>query len=214
MPGGTASRSYCQGSYCFTIQGSSGRGPIRLISSRRTFTSCGSSSRLVARSQRPTRVTRGSSRNLCTGLPSTSRTTANVCASASWHMVRNLRTRNLRPPSPTRSCENRTGPGESSLTVAAIRSMAGARMVSTTAETTRSTARLTIRWAPVSAVVVTVSTGTPATISVVVRRVARVFRLGTRLTRTPLHRSSATIFPARSSPQSSLTIRISSTAWR
>ena len=37
-----------------------GRGPTRLISPRTTFQSCGSSSRLDRRSQRPMRVTRGS----------------------------------------------------------------------------------------------------------------------------------------------------------
>src|SRR4028118_1785863 len=40
-----------------------GRGPTKLISPRRTFKSWGSSSRLVLRNTRPTRVTRGSLRN-------------------------------------------------------------------------------------------------------------------------------------------------------
>src|SRR6185503_8623168 len=68
-----------------------GLGPTRLMCPRSTLTSWGSSSRLVRRSQRPTGVTRGSSRILKTG-PSISfaaRSTARS-ASAPWRIVRNL----------------------------------------------------------------------------------------------------------------------------
>ncbi len=58
-----------------------GRGPTRLISPQSTFQSCGSSSRLVLRMKRPTRVTRSSPTLTCR---------AAVASDASVRMERNL----------------------------------------------------------------------------------------------------------------------------
>ncbi len=64
IPGRTSERARCQSSSIAWSRSGSGRGPTRLISPRRTLTSCGSSSSERRRSTRPTRVTRGSSRIL------------------------------------------------------------------------------------------------------------------------------------------------------
>ena len=64
MPGVRSSRRRAQRSTCWCSSRISGRGPTRLISPRRTFRSCGSSSSETAPEHRPTRVTRGSSRIL------------------------------------------------------------------------------------------------------------------------------------------------------
>src|SRR6476659_6571897 len=97
---------------------SSGRGPTIDISPRRTFTSCGSSSRLVRRRKRPTLVTRGSERILNIGSPRPSiETRSGSRASASRTIVRNLKILKRRPFSPARCCRKNTGK-PSSITMA------------------------------------------------------------------------------------------------
>src|SRR5580693_6986778 len=63
-PGLTSCRSCCHGWYLATTDGSSGRGPTRLICPLTTLNSCGSSSRLHRRRKRPTVVCLGSSPDL------------------------------------------------------------------------------------------------------------------------------------------------------
>ena len=58
MPGFTSWRRWYSGGYCSTSSGISGRGPTMLMSPFSTFQKFGSSSRLVARRKRPTRVSR------------------------------------------------------------------------------------------------------------------------------------------------------------
>src|SRR5712691_7097947 len=61
IPGfASTTRRQCHGLYSSTSYGSGGRGPTSDISPRRTFQSCGSSSRLVLRRKCPIGVTRGS----------------------------------------------------------------------------------------------------------------------------------------------------------
>ena len=91
-----------------------GRGPTRAMSPRTTWTSVGSSSRLVARSTRPMRVRRAAS---CCG-PSSS--------DAAGRIVRNLTSSNGRPPRPLRAWRNSTG-GPSTIRIAtAIAASSGA----------------------------------------------------------------------------------------
>ena len=88
-------------------------GVARPGSSRRasTLNSCGSSSRLVLRRNRPIRVTRGSSVILNSGpLRSLAAFSSARRASASTSIVRNLRTPNCLPSRPTRTCRKSTGP--------------------------------------------------------------------------------------------------------
>ena len=98
IPGFIESRRRCHGSYCSTSLRSAGRGPTRLMSPFRTFQSCGSSSRLVARKTRPSGVTRGSREALKTG-PSRSLRSATSPRrrSASTTIVRNFQSVNVRP---------------------------------------------------------------------------------------------------------------------
>ena len=116
-----------------------------LISPRRTFQSCGSSSRLSRRSKRPTRVTRGSSESLNTGSRRSSRrtTSASRC-SASATMVRNLCIWNGRPSRPARVWLKKIGPRLSSRIAIAISGNSGAVTSSPTAETRTSKPRLII----------------------------------------------------------------------
>ena len=108
MPPRTANLWRCHASYRATSDGTGGRGPTRLISPRNTFQSCGSSSRLMRRSRRPTRVTRGSLRILKIGpSASFSAATSTLRASASATIVRNLRKVNRCPFLPHRACRNR-----------------------------------------------------------------------------------------------------------
>ena len=99
----------------------SGRGPTRLISPLSTFQTCGSSSRLVRRSKRPTRVTRGSSlqqqpvRVACSR-PSSSST---MLLGAVDHRPE-LQDREARLPPPDALLAKEHRPGESSLIATAI----------------------------------------------------------------------------------------------
>ncbi len=87
-----------------------------LISPTSTFNSCGSSSIEALRSTLPTRVTRGSSRILNSGPSMSLRSRrSSSCCSASSTIVRSLRTRKSLPSLPTRTCEKKIGPFESSL---------------------------------------------------------------------------------------------------
>src|SRR5690606_40626165 len=74
------------------------RGPTRLISPRRTFTSEGSSSRLVERSTQPSRVRRRSSLSGPSSSPG-----------RGSRMVRNLTSSKGVPPRPARCWRKRTG---------------------------------------------------------------------------------------------------------
>ena len=116
------------------------------MSPRSTFQSCGSSSMLVMRRNRPTRVMRGScsrsSHSLCRLRSSSSARRA----SASATIVRNLTTRNGLPPRPIRLWRNSTGPGDSSLTAIAAAIQSGAVMSSSPSAPTMSIARLKIRF--------------------------------------------------------------------
>ena len=76
---------------------SSGLGPTRLMSPRSTFHNWGNSSRLVARSHRPTRVRRTASGN------------RSPLASRCSDMVRNLSSQNGFANLPGRCCRNRIG---------------------------------------------------------------------------------------------------------
>src|SRR5207302_1358329 len=83
---------------------------------RRTFQSCGSSSRCVRRRKRPTFVSRGSlNPTQSCGPP----------FSASAIMVRNFTSWKMWPSLPTRSCRNSAGPGLVSLTIIIARSSSG-----------------------------------------------------------------------------------------
>jgi hypothetical protein len=85
-----------------------------LISPRNTLSSCGSSSRLVRRTNRPARVRRGSSFILKIG-PEAS--LCSISADNSWsaprRIERNFQHVNSRPPAPTRVCRKNAPPGES-----------------------------------------------------------------------------------------------------
>ena len=83
-------------------RGSSGRGPTRLISPRRTFTSCGNSSSPVRRSVRPKLVCRGSSSVLWVSRRSGERDGATRRSRRSGSIVRNFSTVNGWPLSPIR----------------------------------------------------------------------------------------------------------------
>ncbi len=99
-----------------------------LISPTRTLTSCGTSSMLIRRRIRPTRVTRGSSLSLKTGSSSSSMEIRPASfASASTLIVRSLYIRNGRPCRPARIWEKRTGPELSSLIAIATTIANGAK---------------------------------------------------------------------------------------
>ncbi len=91
MPGSTLCRRRCRSEYSSKYSARRGRGPTKLISPRRTFQISGSSSRLLTRSHRPSRVSRDRS------LPAPSR------------MVRNFNSSNVLPLCPPRSCRKSTG---------------------------------------------------------------------------------------------------------
>ena len=104
--------------------------------------SCGSSSILVLRSQRPTRVMRGSLRILKIGPLFSFRCSISfIRSSASLVMVRNLIIRKRRLLKPTRSCTKKIGPRESSLIAIATRANKGAEMKRNVIETARSILR-------------------------------------------------------------------------
>ena len=104
--------------------------------------SCGSSSRLVLRRKRPTRVTRGSSTSLKSGAGSTLR-----CASSAFNcsafltIVRNFHMPKRRPWSPVRCWRNTTAPGESRRIASAINASSGTAIGSATRHNTRSRTR-------------------------------------------------------------------------
>ena len=100
---------------CSVKQGRSGRGPTRLMSPRRTLSSCGSSSMRWARMKAPTRVMRGS-RSVAQRGPA---------ASASTRMLRNFSNVKTLPRRPTRSWRYITGPRDSSLIRQATRRQRG-----------------------------------------------------------------------------------------
>ena len=83
-PGLIIKRMRCRDEYRSTSSACSGRGPTRLMSPRRTFTSCGSSSMLHRRSRRPTLVTRGSCSILKTGSASLSTEMSDGSSSSAW----------------------------------------------------------------------------------------------------------------------------------
>lgn len=85
------------------------------ISPRSTLISCGSSSRLLRRSTRPTLVIRGSSRLVA----------HRESSAPPVRIVRNFRTQNGLPWSPVRRCVNRTGPGVSILMSTATIAISG-----------------------------------------------------------------------------------------
>lgn len=68
-----------------------------------------------------------------------------VC-SAFATIVRNLTIRNRLPRNPTRSCENRIGPGKSKTMAMAITTNRGNKTLSPAAARTKSNARLTASW--------------------------------------------------------------------
>src|SRR5262245_23385073 len=146
IPGSIEKRFRCHDSKPPISLASIGRGPIKLISPRRTFTSWGSSSMSKRRSHRPTRVTRGSRQTLKIG-PSASFIgwRSGASDSAPSTMLRNLSIRKRRLLSPIRSWTKKTGPGESSLIAIATRSQSGASTAIRTGARTRSIARLTAR---------------------------------------------------------------------
>src|SRR5688572_8110890 len=100
--------------------GRSARGPTKLMSPRKMFHNCGSSSIAVARRIRPMRVTRGS---FCPDW------IGPVSASASTIIDRNFNASKRRPLWPTRSCENNTAPPSSILMSAAITTHSGAEAI-------------------------------------------------------------------------------------
>ena len=99
MPGITSSRLRSSSVYCATSEGTGGRGPTRLMSPMNTFQSCGSSSRLVRRRNRPTLVMRGSSfiLKITPSFDSFCAISAALHASASVRMLRNFQKRKWRP---------------------------------------------------------------------------------------------------------------------
>jgi hypothetical protein len=96
MPGEIARTSAHSGELKSTSAGDSGRGPIRLISPRSTFQSCGNSSSFQCRSFAPRGVIRESS-------------PAVIRAPASRRMDRNFTSPNSFPPRPTHVSMNSTG---------------------------------------------------------------------------------------------------------
>ena len=113
--------------------GACGRGPTRDISPRSTLKICGSSSRLVLRMKRPTRVTRQSSVHTCWA-PASSR--------SSWRMERNFQTTISSLLNPWRRWRNRTGPGLSSFTAKATMAISGVARIRAARPTSTSCARL------------------------------------------------------------------------
>ena len=94
-----------------------GRGPTSDIVPCSTLNSCGSSSRLLARRKRPTRVMRLSARAVCC---------SPVVAAAGFQvMVRNLKMSNTRLSSAWRRWRKITGPGLSSRTASAMTASTG-----------------------------------------------------------------------------------------
>src|SRR5215203_505006 len=95
--------------YFETSASTMGRGPVRLISPRNTFHSCGSSSKLVLRKKRPVLVMRGSSRNFWLLSHSARdrgffRKYCSSTRSASTCIVRNFQQRKCLPSTPIRVC--------------------------------------------------------------------------------------------------------------
>src|SRR5690242_11119933 len=116
------------------MAGSSGRGPTIAISPLSTLMSCGSSSSFTARSHAPSGNTLGSF--------------APVMRLASERrrrcMVRSLYMMNGRPPRPTRSARNSTGPGLARRIPTAARASSGAVTSSARPASSASTRRLTV----------------------------------------------------------------------
>src|SRR5271165_1052313 len=144
MPGFTLKRRRCEGSSKLsTSYVGNGRGPTRLIWPARTFQSCGNSSILDLRNQRPIGVTRGSLSNLKTG-PLIWLNASSSClrCSASVYIERNLNILNGSPCLPDRICEKSIGPGDVSLMPIAAASMMGEQKIKPSNAPTISTARL------------------------------------------------------------------------
>src|SRR5216683_607285 len=131
MPGFTSCRLACSGVYRSRYSITSGRGPTRLNSPRSTFHNCGSSSRLMARSHRPSRVSLTSSPR---SLPSPSRASV---------IVRNLTSSNTFASFPGRLCRNSTGLPSFIRTSAATIAITGDRHTSSAAAITLSNAAFT-----------------------------------------------------------------------
>jgi len=122
IPGSTACRFLWTALSIWASAGSSGRGPTKDISPRRTFRSCGSSSTLKTRKIRPRGVTlrsKSSRKRLVLGFGSaaevSSRRKACLWASSSFsfgklYIVLNLNMVNGRPPRPILICRKRIGP--------------------------------------------------------------------------------------------------------
>ncbi len=105
----------------------SGRGPTRLISPRRTLNSCGSSSSDV-RAQEARRRASRAGRRLILNMPSPTSLSARSSSfrsSASTTIERNLKIRKCRPSRPTRTWRKKTGPLESSRIASAIAAISG-----------------------------------------------------------------------------------------
>ena len=146
MPGVMSSRRLAQPVILVDSWTTNGRGPTRLISPRRTFHSCGSSSRLQRRSALPTRVIRGSSLILKSAPPTSfSSARPRRSFSAPTRIVRNLTMRKIDPPRPWRSWRKKTGPRLSSFTASATTAITGASNSSPRAARVTSTARLVKR---------------------------------------------------------------------
>ena len=117
MPGVTSSRLRPMPSAIWSASWrTKGRGPTRLISPRSTFQIWGSSSRLRRRMNAPTRVTRGSARDL-EERPVDARCGGQGLALALGAVDHRaeLDDPEERPPRPTRACRKSTGPRLSSL---------------------------------------------------------------------------------------------------
>src|SRR5439155_16718397 len=128
-----------------TSAASGGRGPTRLMSPFSTFQSCGSSSALVRRRARPTRVMRGSSRTLNAGNGASFK-----CASWAFNpsaprtIERYFHNRKRRPLRPTRSCRWNGGHPESRTIDTAMSSKAGHSTASPVPARRTSIARLVV----------------------------------------------------------------------
>ncbi len=157
-------RRWTSFSYPSTSDRSGGRGPTRLMSPRKTLTSCGSSSREYLRRVRPTRVTRGSCLSLkSTPLPSFCAASAASRASASTTIERNLNIWKVSPLRPTRSCVKITGPPSSSLMKSATTRNSGISSTSAIPDTQKSKARFNTCLPPSNCGISTWMRGRPST---------------------------------------------------
>src|SRR3954465_13316054 len=119
MPGVRCSRLRCQPWICASSSRTSGRGPTRPISPRRTLKSCGSSSSDSRRRCWPSRVVRGSSAILNNPSCSLRSRSVSLSSSAPSCIERNFSMENGSPPRPIRVCRKKTGPRPPPLTAPA-----------------------------------------------------------------------------------------------